>query len=194
MLDAKARQALQGVSLWSGRGLARLGLTPNGVTVMGLAVTAGGSWLVGGGRLRAGGIVLIAGGVLDFLDGAVAKATGRMTLLGSFLDSVTDRLSDGLLFAALLWFFVAEGSERLVGVTIAAFVLTVLTSYIRAKAESLGLDCRVGILERAERLTLVIAGLILGILEPMLWVVVALGAVTVAQRLVHVGKQARVRT
>lgn len=193
MLDAKARRALQGLTLWSGRLIARLGLSPNAITGLGLAVTGAGAWFVLTGRHVTGGLILIAGGVLDFLDGAVAKATGRTSVFGSFLDSVTDRMSDALLFSALLWFFAQAGEDRLVALTLAVFALTVLTSYIRAKAESLGFDCRVGILERAERLVLIITGLVLGILEPMLWIVTALGAVTVGQRLLHVGKQARAR-
>lgn len=191
MLDARAREALDGLYRWTGRTFARLGFTADSLTVLGIALTAVAAWRIAYGAFLAGGLILIGGAVLDFCDGAVAKARGSASTLGAFKDSVSDRLSDGLIFGSLLWFFFTDGDELIAGVTLAAFVLAGMTSYIRAKAESLGYDCRVGILERAERLIALCTGLILGFVEIMLWAIAVLGAVTVGQRIVHVFRQAR---
>ena len=193
MLDARAREALRGFSDWTGRTLSRAHLTADRVTTIAVLVVAGGSWRIAAGGLRSAGIILTAGGMLDFCDGAVARVQGTASRRGAFFDSVTDRISDSLIFSALLWYFlVHKPNQWTAGVVLAAYALAVLTSYIRAKAESLGYDCKVGLLERAERLIVLNVGLILTwILVPLLWVLAALSAVTVVQRLVHVFRQAR---
>jgi phosphatidylinositol phosphate synthase len=191
VLDARAREALQGLYRWTGETFARLGFTADSLTALGIAVTVVAGWRIASGAFLAGGIILIGGGVLDFCDGAVAKARGTASTLGAFIDSVSDRLSDALVFGALLWWYFQQADELAFAATLAAFVLAGLTSYIRAKAESLGFDCKVGILERAERLILLSSGLILGFIEIALWVIAALGAVTVGQRLFHVFRQTR---
>lgn len=193
MLDARAREALEGVYNLTGRALARVGFTADALTMLGIALTGVAAWRIAYGAFVAGGIILIAGAVLDFCDGAVAKARGSASTLGAFIDSVSDRVSDALVFGALLWFYFTERNELLMGVTLLAFVLAGLTSYIRAKAESLGFDCKVGILERAERLILLCVGLILGFVQIVLWGIAVLGAVTVAQRVAHVFRQGRAR-
>lgn len=189
MLDAKAREALKGLSDLTGRTLSRLGFTANVLTVLGVVLSAVASWRIARGAFLSGGLILAAGGALDFCDGSVARVRGTASRFGAFLDSVTDRVSDALVFSAFVWFFFAEGDEVTAAVALAAYAGGGLTSYIRAKAESLGLDCKVGLLERAERLILLCAGLILGLVEPMLWAVAVLSVVTVVQRLVHVARQ-----
>lgn len=191
MLDAKAREALRGFQHWTGAGLSRIGFTANALTALGIAMTGVAAWLVLRGDFLAGGLVLIGGAFLDFCDGAVAKHRGTASTFGAFIDSVSDRVSDGAIFAALTWRAWSVGDQRIAAAALSALVLAQLTSYIRAKAESLGYDCKVGILERAERFILLCAGLLLSVLEVMLWAIVALAAVTVVQRLVHVHKQAR---
>lgn len=191
MLDAKAREALDGFYRWTGRTLARVGFTANSLTALGIALTAVAAWRLAYGAFLAGGIILVGGAILDFCDGAVAKVRGTASTLGAFIDSVSDRLSDTIVFGALLWFFFTEGEELTAVVTLAAFGLAGLTSYIRAKAESLGYDCKVGILERAERFIVLCTGLILGFVEIALWLIASLALVTVGQRLVHVYRQAR---
>ncbi len=200
MLDARAREALRGLSDWTGRSFARMGFTANSLTALGIALSAVAAWRIADGAFLAGGLILTAGGVLDFCDGAVARARGTASRYGAFLDSVTDRFSDALVFSAFTWFYFrgpggsgvsADGDELMAGVALAAYGGSQLTSYIRAKAESLGYDCKTGILERAERLILLCAGLILGFVEIMLLAVAALSVVTVVQRLVHVARQAR---
>jgi CDP-diacylglycerol---glycerol-3-phosphate 3-phosphatidyltransferase len=191
LLDAKAREALKGFSDGVGRSLAKVGFTANVLTALGVVISAIASWRIAAGAFLSAGILLTFGGFLDFCDGAVARVKGTASTFGAFLDSVTDRFSDAFVFSALIWFFFQDGDTRTAAVALAAYAGGTLTSYIRAKAESLDYDCKVGLLERAERLILVCAGLILGFVEIMLWVVAVLAMVTVIQRLVHVSRQAR---
>jgi CDP-diacylglycerol---glycerol-3-phosphate 3-phosphatidyltransferase len=213
VLDAKAREALQGLSDWTGRTLSRIGFTANVLTAMGVVLSAVAAWRIAIGAFLSAGLILTAGGVLDFCDGAVARVRGTASKFGAFLDSVTDRFSDAFVFSAFVWYFLAprvvhsgqagyfdyppHTSNRIAAVALAAYAVGTLTSYIRAKAESVGYDCRVGILERAERLIVINAGLILSAfwrptVEVALWVVAVAGAITVVQRLVHVARQGRV--
>jgi CDP-diacylglycerol---glycerol-3-phosphate 3-phosphatidyltransferase len=191
LLDARAREALKGLSDWTGRSFSRMGFTANSLTALGIVLSAVAAWRIADGAFLAGGLILTGGGVLDFCDGAVARVRGTASRYGAFLDSVTDRVSDALVFSAFTWFFFRGGDELMAGVALAAYGGSQLTSYIRAKAESLGFDCKTGILERAERLILLCAGLILGFVEIMLWAVAGLSVVTVVQRLVHVARQGR---
>ncbi len=196
MLDAKAREALEGFSEWTGRTLSRVGFTANILTALGVALSAIAAWRIANGAFLSAGLILTAGGCLDFCDGAVARARGTASKFGAFLDSVTDRFSDAFAFSAFAWFFFREGDERLAIVTLTAYGAGQLTSYIRAKAESLGYDCKVGLLERAERLIVINSGLILSAfwrptVEIALWIVAVAGLVTVVQRLVHVSRQGR---
>lgn len=172
-----------------GAALGRIGISPNVVTVLGTLVIAAGCFLIIQGERVIGSFVLIGGSLFDLVDGAIAKATKVQTKMGAFLDSTTDRLSDGLLFAAIVW--IQIDSPLGLGLALAAMVLGFMVSYIRARAESLGFSCEVGIAERAERVTLIVAGLILNILIPMLAVLVGLLVITVVQRFVHVYLQAR---
>ena len=191
MLDARAREALKGFSDWTGRTLSRLGFTANSLTALGIALSAVAAWRIAEGAFLAAGLILTAGGCLDFCDGAVARVRGTASRFGAFLDSVTDRVSDALVFSAFTWFYFRGGDDLMAVVALAAYGGGQLTSYIRAKAESLGYDCKTGILERAERLILLCTGLILGFVEVMLWAVAVLSVVTVVQRLVHVARQGR---
>lgn len=191
MIDAKARQAVAGLARVLGRALGRSGISPNMLTAAGVAITAAASWRILEDDLRVAAAILALGGVTDFLDGAVARATGKTTRFGAFLDSVTDRVSDGLVFGALAWWALNFDARATAALAIAALVCAYLVSYLRAKAESLGYDCKVGLLERAERVILLIVGLLFRIVPAALWAIAVLSLVTVLQRMIHVGKQAR---
>ncbi len=169
-----------------GRGLGRTGLTPNWLTTFGLLLTGVAAWAVANGYPAAGGWILVAGGLMDTFDGAVARATGRSTPFGGFYDSVSDRISDGIILAAVAW-WVAD-QPRVFALAVTALVAAEVTSYVRAKAESIDLLCSVGILERAERAILLIIALVFHrfLLEPILWVLAVGGVVTVVQRVHHV--------
>lgn len=173
-----------------GSGLVRLGVSANMVTVIGFLITVAASIVVAGGRLLDGGLVLLLGAGFDMLDGAVARASGGGSKRGAFLDSTLDRLSDAAIFLGVAWWL--AGTENRLGVSLAlgAMVLGLMVSYVRARAEGLGFDCRVGLAERPERVLIVSAGLLFNQLVPALALLTLASALTLAQRCVHVWKQA----
>jgi len=169
----------------AGRGLVRLGIGPNALTSLGLLLTAAAAVVVASGRPLPGAALFFLGGSMDALDGSVARASGRSTPFGGFYDSVSDRLSDGMIIAGVAWSVADE--PRLLGLALGALVLAEVTSYVRARAESIDLECEVGVLERAERGLLILLGLLVApLFEPVLWALVIGGAVTVVQRIHHV--------
>jgi CDP-diacylglycerol---glycerol-3-phosphate 3-phosphatidyltransferase len=185
-LRSQFPQYVEAVTRPVGRGLGRTGITPNVLTTLGLLLTALATYLVGSGALVLGAWVLVLGGLMDTFDGAVARATNRSTPFGSFYDSVSDRISDGLILGGLAWFL--RDQPRLFVLAVVALVAAEVTSYVRAKAEAIDLECSVGILERAERAILLMIGLLFHrwLLEPVLWLLAIGGSVTVLQRVHHV--------
>lgn len=192
------RPAVASVTEPLGRALLRAGVTPDAVTVVGTVVTVLASvLLLGTGRLFAGGVVVTLAVLLDALDGVMARQRGGSTTWGAFLDSSMDRFADGAVFGALAYWYATRGdSDALCAVTLVCLVLGAATSYVKARAQSLGMSCDVGIVERLERLVLVMAGCLLdglgvpGALPVLLVVLAVLSAVTVGQRLVEVRRQA----
>lgn len=188
--------------------LAGAGLSANALTVIGFAVTVGAAGLVAGGYLLAGGVMLLAGAAFDMLDGAVARLSGQISRRGAFLDSTLDRLSDTAVFVGLMAFFsggtllglatggpvtalIVQDAHRWgIRLALAAMLLGLMVSYVRARAEGLGFTCTVGIAERPERIILVAAGLLLNQMDAALAVLAAASAVTLVQRFVHVWRQA----
>ena len=180
-----------------GKAVARSGLSANTITVIGVLVQGYAAYLILEGALVAAGLVTIAAGAADVLDGAVAKAKGSASKFGALLDSTTDRLADALLFLPIAWLYAVEpdipGHHELwvAAVALAALVASFLVSYVKARAESLGFDCNVGIAERAERVILVILGLVFNIVPAMVVVLAIVSGITFLQRLLHVASQAR---
>lgn len=180
-----------------GRAVARTGASPNSITVAGVVLQLGVAWAILAGRLLLAGAVAILAAVADTVDGAVAKAQGRASRFGALLDSTTDRLCDALFFLPVAWIYGVSvdpshrGERWVAGVALAAMVASFLVSYVKARAEGLGLECNVGIVERAERLILMILGLLLDILPLVVSIVAILSSVTVVQRLMYVRTQAR---
>jgi CDP-diacylglycerol---glycerol-3-phosphate 3-phosphatidyltransferase len=189
MLDvrwrAKVERALEPV----GRGLVRIGITADWLTLTGLAFSVLAALAIANGYLIWGLVGLVATGVPDILDGTVARHSGRAGPRGAFFDSVCDRVSDAVLLGGVAWYLAGRGAYLPI-LALAAAALSMLISYERAKAESLGFSARGGLMERAERLVLLGAGLAFGILVPVLWVMVALSAFTAIQRFVMVWRQA----
>lgn len=185
-LRSRFDTTITGIVAPIGKGLARTGLTPNWLTTAGIVLTIVGAAFVVVDRPVIGGWVLVSGGLMDTFDGAVARASGKSTPFGAFFDSVSDRLSDGIILAAIAFWL--RGQPRLFTLTVVALVAAQVTSYVRAKAESIDLDCSIGILERAERAIILMAGLVFHrwLLEPALWVLMVGGLVTVVQRVHHV--------
>lgn len=179
--------------------LARAGVTPDAVTVTGtVGAVAAAVLLIGNGILFWGAFTVTVFVLLDMLDGALARARGGGSVFGAVLDSVGDRAADAAIFGALVWWFSGAGDNRLlVLLALLCLVLGVLTSYVKARAEGVGLRCDVGFVERTERLILVLVGTGftgLGIpyaLHVALWLLLVGSAVTVVQRFVAVRRGSR---
>ncbi len=180
MIENRVRPHIGGVLSVVGGALARVGVRPNQLTLAGLAVTVVGSALVGAGRFVTGGLVVLAGSAIDALDGSVARARGRAGLQGAFLDSVADRVSETAMFAGLA--VAVAGDGVLVGLAVASLGASLITSYLRARAEGIGAGGSGGLMGRAERVLLYSAGLVAGMPEVMLWAMAVLTWVTVVQR------------
>lgn len=166
--------------------LARTPITPNSLTWFGFFMSVGAAVLIALGHLLIAGVIVLFGGLFDMLDGALARRTKRVTLFGSVLDSTLDRLSEGALLLGALVLFSNEGSS--VGILLVGIVLlfSMLVSYIRAKAESLGVECLVGLFTRPERVIVLALGLLINQLEIALWIIAGFSIVTVGHRLVYV--------
>lgn len=180
-----------------GRALGRTGISPDTVTLLGVLIQVGAAWLILDGRLLLAGLVSIAAGISDVLDGAIAKAQGRTGKFGALLDSTTDRLADALFFLPIAWLYAVSPdtpSRDVPWVAVVALVALVagfLVSYIKARAESLGFKCDVGIAERAERVIITIVALVFDILQYVLPVLALLSIVTALQRIFYVRAQSK---
>jgi CDP-diacylglycerol--glycerol-3-phosphate 3-phosphatidyltransferase len=198
VLGVNARPAVAKVVAPVVNGLARAGVTPDMVTVTGtVGAVVGAVLLFGSGHLFWGTVAVTFCVLLDLLDGALARARGGGSVFGAVLDSTGDRAADAAIFAALAWWFSGGGDNRLIVLlSLICLVLGVLTSYIKARAEGVGLSCNVGVVERTERLILALVGTGLtglGVpyaLHVALWILLVGSAVTVAQRVLEVRRQA----
>ena len=166
-----------------GRALFRLHLRPNHLTVIGLGVSFLAASAFSAGRTRAAGLLLIVAGLCDFFDGALARVSGRVTPFGAFLDSVIDRYSDLLVLLGIVVFFARMPHARGAIVAMSGLIGSMMVSYTKARAESIGVTCTVGMMERPERMICLIAGALLGLLEPALWVLTILSNLTALQRI-----------
>ena len=131
--------------------LRRIGLSPNSVTLLGLVVAGASAYLLSIGNLWAGGVVLLASGMFDFFDGALARASGRASSFGALLDSVVDRLSEAAVLLGLLVYYLQQDSTEGAVLVYLALAGSIMVSYLRARAEGLGIECKVGIMTRPER-------------------------------------------
>jgi soluble lytic murein transglycosylase len=171
---------------WSdpiGRALFRLHLRPNHLTMLGFGVSLLAAAAFIAGQIRSAGLLLVVAGFCDLFDGALARVSGQATAFGAFLDSVIDRYSDLVVLLGIVVFFARQPHTRGALVAMAGLVGSVMVSYTKARAESIGVDCTVGLMERPERLICLIAGAVLGLLEPALWVLAVLANVTALQRI-----------
>ena len=191
MFDGNFRKGVDKVLDPIGVLLSRIGVTANALTATGIVIAGIGSVFIGQGRLFLGFIFLILTGLPDALDGAVAKASGTSSVRGAFLDSVSDRVTDILLFCGIAWYLASNEPGRIMMLPVAVMGAAMLISYQRAKAESLGFDAKGGIMERAERFVVLALGLLISdILIPVLWVMLILTLITAIQRFIKVWKQA----
>lgn len=166
-----------------GKTLAAVGVTPTFMTLLGVSVVVIGSVVIATGQLRVGAVVVLAGSLLDGLDGAVARASNRVTAKGAFLDAAFDRVGEIAAFAGLG--VAMAGNARVLLLIILSIGGALLVPYMRARAEAEGLSGKGGLMGRAERVILFNGGLILGFVEPMLWIFVVLVWSTVVVRFVR---------
>jgi CDP-diacylglycerol---glycerol-3-phosphate 3-phosphatidyltransferase len=193
MFDGKFRTGVDRAVKPIGAGLRRTGLSPDHLTILGLLVAVAAAVAIGAGELRLGLVLVILAALPDLFDGALAKATDTSSQRGAFFDSVIDRVTDALLFGGVAWYFASEESPHMSVLPFAVLGVSSVISYQRAKAESLGLDAKGGLMERAERIILFCLGLLIPpLLIPILWVMLVLTAITAVQRFVKVWKQADV--
>jgi len=171
--------------------LARLGFTPNSLTLVGLALTLGVAVVLALDYTTLGGWLFLLAGAFDALDGTLARQTNRKTRFGAFLDSTCDRYADAAILMGMMIPFLRSGQQTQVVLAVASIIGSVLVSYTRARAEGLGLECKVGLLTRLERFLLIAAALILDQVTLVLWVLAALSNFTAIQRIVHVWRITR---
>lgn len=171
--------------------LNRLGLMPNTMTILGLVGNTVGAVLLAQGNMRIGGLIILAMGPIDALDGTMARLRGEPSEFGAFVDSVTDRYSELVIFGGLLFYYIQQGDWVMALVTYVAAGGSVLVSYVRARAASLGYDTKVGVLTRMERYLVLAPSLVLNIPWVGLWIIAILANITALQRIWDIRRQTR---
>ena len=191
MFDGRFRAPVERAVKPLGDGLRRTGLTPDHLTLIGLVLAVAATIVIALGGLRGGLLLVILAALPDLLDGALAKASDNASQRGAFFDSVADRVTDMLLLGGVGWYLATEYGAHAAMLPFAVMGLSALISYQRAKAESLGLTAKGGLMERAERVILLCIGLLFdSLLVPILWLMLVLTAFTAVQRFVGVWNQA----
>jgi len=173
------------------RWLALSRIHPNVLTFLGLVINIWAAWLFSQGSFRWAGVVVIGAGLFDMVDGRVARATSQVTRFGGFFDSVIDRYSDLALYMGLLVYYASI--NRFFYIVLTAIVMTgsVMVSYARARAECTIPQCKVGFLERPERIVLIIIGALFDRMAPVLWIIAIFSNITVIHRMIHTYQEAR---
>ncbi len=171
--------------------LNRLGITPNTLTISGLLGNLIGAYFLAIGSFMVGGFILLAMGAIDALDGTMARLRGEPSDFGAFVDSVTDRYSEFVIYAGLLFYAVNELNLTLAMLVFAATAGSILVSYIRARAQSLGYEAKGGMLTRFERFIILIPSLIFGYPWIGVSIIAILANITALQRIISVRRQAR---
>jgi CDP-diacylglycerol--glycerol-3-phosphate 3-phosphatidyltransferase len=180
------------------RALVLTRITPNAYTYIGLVFSIGAALLFGYAAgenqprlFRYAALVILMAGFLDMVDGQVARASNRATVFGAFLDSVLDRYSDAALFFGLLVYYARANRFFYVVLTAVVMISSVMVSYTRARAESLIGSCKVGFMERPERLVLIIIGGMFNRMAPVLWVIAVISSITVVHRILYTKQMTR---
>jgi len=193
MFDGHFRVQVERAVKPMGESLRKVGVTPDVLTVAGLLLAVAAGISVGAGALRLGLLLVILAALPDLLDGAVAKAGNTASQRGAFFDSVIDRVTDALLLGGVAWYLASNDSAHMSILPFAVMAVSATISYERAKAESLGLQAKGGLMERAERIILLCLGLLFdNLLVPILWIMLVLTSITAVQRFIKLWKQAAV--
>lgn len=164
---------------------------PNFLTFIGLVINIGAAWLLARGQFWQAGLVIIGAGLFDMVDGRVARQTGQVTRFGGFFDSVLDRYSDLALLIGLLVYYASIGRNFYVVLTAIVMMASVMISYTRSRAENTIPQCKVGFLERPERIVLLIIGSLFDRMAPVLWIIAVFGNLTVVHRMIFTYGEAK---
>lgn len=173
------------------RGLAASGINPNFITFLGFGINVLAAYLFAYGYFRWAGLTIIFAGIFDMSDGRVARLQGRVTPFGGFYDSVMDRYSDLCLLIGLLIYYGRINRFFYVSLVAVAMIGSVMVSYTRARAENVIPSCKVGFLERPERVVLIIIGALFDRMAPVLWLIAVLSNVTVIHRIAYTRQETR---
>jgi CDP-diacylglycerol--glycerol-3-phosphate 3-phosphatidyltransferase len=189
-LTDSMRLLLKGVLDPIGEFFNKLGILPNTMTLFGLVGHTIGAAFLFQGKMTIGGLIILAMAPIDALDGTMARLRGESSNFGAFVDSVTDRYSELVLFLALIIFYAQQAEWLNCIIVYLAAAGSILVSYVRSKAESLGYEAKVGILTRLERYVVLVPTLVLNIPMVGLWIIAVMANVTAIQRIVYIRKQA----
>ena len=193
MFDGRFRTPVDKAVKPIGQALRKTGLTPDHLTVVGLLVGIAAAVAIGSGRLLLGLALVILAALPDLFDGALAKATDASSQRGAFFDSTVDRVTDAFLLGGIAWYFASTQSPHMTLLPFAVMAVSSIISYERAKAESLGIEAKGGLMERAERIIALCVGLLFPVLLiPILWIMLVLTSITAIQRFVKVWRQAAI--
>jgi CDP-diacylglycerol--glycerol-3-phosphate 3-phosphatidyltransferase len=172
------------------RALALSKIHPNALTFIGLLINIWAAWLFSQGRMFAAGMVVVGASVFDMVDGRVARETNQVTKFGGFFDSVLDRYSDLALYMGLLVYYASINRFFYIVLTAIAMTGSVMVSYTRARAENSIPKCKVGFLERPERIVLIMIGALFNRMAPVMWVIAVLSNWTVVHRMIYTWQEA----
>jgi len=189
-LEMFLRKSFKGVLDAIATAVNKTGILPNTVTILGLIGNAVGAILLATGHITWGGVVILVMGPVDALDGTMARLRGEQTTFGAFVDSVTDRYSELVILAGLMIYYLTRQEYLFVVLVYFAAAGSVLVSYVKARAESLGFTAKVGILSRVERYLVLAPGLLFNIPHIALWIIAIFANYTALQRIFTVRKQA----
>lgn len=189
----RLRKIFKGILDPIGIFLNKTGLTPNAITLLGLAGTVVGAYFLAMGKMTAGAFILLASVLVDAFDGTMARLRGEPSDFGAFVDSVSDRYAEFITFGGLLYYFVSKGDYPGEIATFAATAGSVLVSYVKARAEGLGFTAKVGILTRVERYIVLIPLLVFNQPFIAVCIIAVLGNITAFQRILHVRVQGHER-
>jgi CDP-diacylglycerol---glycerol-3-phosphate 3-phosphatidyltransferase len=173
-------------------------LTPNAISMTGLVLCVAAAVLIFYDEWFLGGVAFVVGSICDTLDGRYSRMSGKGTSFGAFLDSTLDRMEEGIVLTAVAFQFSQDGNDAAVAAVVIAVLASLMVSYTRARAEALGVECKVGIADRAVRVVILSVGLILArgagifdveLIEPAVWVLAGLSVITVGQRIFHVRRE-----
>jgi len=187
--------AIGALCMWPLRGIiaacVALRIHPNTLTLIGVLINAGAAWALASRRFILGGVVMVVANIFDFIDGKVANESNAVSAFGAFWDSVIDRFSDISLFIGLIFLYATLDRRDYVMVTALAMMFAIMTSYTRARAESLIKKCKVGFMERPERIVLFMIGAFTNRMAAVLWVILILSIFTVADRIILTYRELR---